>query len=82
MAWIRLIEREDAEPALAARYAAIADPVTGDVDNILKVHGLDPIGLDAHLALYRSAMRDTAALPKVDRELLAVVVSRANDCGY
>lgn len=77
-----MIEADDADAALAARYAAIADPVTGVVDNVLKVHGLDPVGLDAHLALYRSAMRDTASLPKVDRELIAVVVSRVNGCDY
>jgi alkylhydroperoxidase family enzyme len=36
----------------------------------------------AHDALYRSAMRGTATLRKADRELIAMVVSAANDCHY
>ena len=52
------------------------------VDNIMQIHSLNPQGMAAHDALYRSAMRGTATLRKVDRELIAMVVSAANDCHY
>ena len=50
------------------------------LDNILQIHSLDPASLRAHLALYRNAMTGTPTLPKVDRELIGVVVSGIN--GY
>lgn len=82
MAWIRMIDEADAEGRLADLYARMVDPDSGRVDNILKIHSLHPAGLDAHFALYRAVMQGTAALPKVDRELIAVVVSSINDCRY
>ena len=79
MSWIRVIDEGDADEALAALYARAGG---APVDNILKIHSLDPAGLDAHLAVYTSAMRGTPTLPKVDRELIAVVVSGVNGCHY
>jgi alkylhydroperoxidase family enzyme len=52
------------------------------VDNVLKIHSLHPEGLHAHFAVYGAAMKGTATLPKADREMIAVVVSRINDCHY
>ena len=82
MSWIRLIDEGDADERLAALYGQMADPATGRVDNVLKVHGLHPDGLAAHWTLYRAAMRPTAGLPKSAREMIAVVVSRLNGCVY
>ncbi len=82
MAWIRTLSAADADPQLASLLAAHADPRTGEVDEILSVHTLGAEGLRAHLAVYTSAMRGTAGLPKVDRELVALVVSRLNGCHY
>ncbi len=82
MAWIPAPSPEESSPQLASLLAAEADPETGEVDEILRVHGLDPQGLQAHLALYRAAMRGTRGLRKVDRELVALVVSRLNGCHY
>ena len=45
----------------------------------MKIHSLNPDGLAAHFELYRTAMRSTRTLPKVDREMIAVVVSVANE---
>jgi len=36
----------------------------------------------AHLQLYETVMRGTAGLRKVDRELVALVVSARNACHY
>ena len=52
------------------------------VDNIMAIHSLNPAGLAAHNALYRSAMTGTATLRKVERELIAYVVSLENHCHY
>lgn len=82
MAWIETIDEGDARGELAELYARGRDPHTGGVDNILKVHALSPDGLAAHLAVYRAAMRGTRGLPKVEREMIAVVVSGLNGCRY
>lgn len=82
MSWIRTLTREEARGQLAELLAAHADPRTGEVDEILLVHTLVPESLRAHLALYGSAMGGTPGLPRVERELIALVVSRLNGCNY
>ncbi len=82
MAWIYTIDEDDAEGELKKLYERVVDPETGRVDNVMKIHSLHPEGLSAHLAVYEAAMNGTATLPKVDREMIATVVSRVNDCHY
>ena len=82
MAWIRTVDDREAGPELRRCYQSARDPVTGRVDNILKIHSLHPAGLDAHVKLYKTVMRGSAGLPKVDREMIAVVASRVNGCDY
>jgi len=82
MAWIDVIDEGDADGELAALYEKIADPPGGPVDNILKIHSLNPDGLRAHLGVYRTAMSGTGSLPRVEREMIAVVVSDINGCHY
>ena len=48
----------------------------------MAVHSLNPRGLAAHDAVYRSAMAGTRNLRKVERELIALVVSLENECHY
>jgi len=62
--------------------AEVIDPVWHRVDWVMRVHALDPGSLNAHNVLYRQAMKGTATLRKVERELIAFVVSRVNDCLY
>jgi alkylhydroperoxidase family enzyme len=52
------------------------------VDNIMQIHALNPDGMKAHSALYQSAMSGTKTLRKVDREMIALIVSDANECHY
>ncbi len=82
MAWIRTIADDDAEGELAALFDQVRDRDTGAVDNIMAVHSLNAAGLAAHNALYASAMAGTATLRKVERELIALIVSKVNDCHY
>ncbi len=86
MSWIRTVRESDARGELAELYAQMAEPVSGSpeprVDNILKIHSLHPEGLEAHWKLYTAVMRGTPTLRKVDREMIALVVSQLNECHY
>ena len=44
--------------------------------------GLDPVGLEALFAYYRALMDDPAPLTQAQAELIALVVSATNGCGY
>lgn len=67
---------------LAEQFDAVCDREYGRVDNIMAIHSLNPAGLAAHNALYISAMSGTKTLRKVERELIAFVVSLENHCHY
>ena len=82
MSWIETIAPDEAGEELATLYAKMVDPQTGELDNILRIHGLHPAGLATHWELYRAVMRPTASLRKAEREMIALVVSRINECHY
>jgi alkylhydroperoxidase family enzyme len=82
VSWIEVVDDAEWDGDLAALRARVVDPKSGKVDHIMGVHSLNPRSLDAHDTLYRSAMRGTATLRKVDRELIALVVSTINECHY
>ncbi|MFT5733127.1 MAG: alkylhydroperoxidase family enzyme [Planctomycetota bacterium] len=81
-AWIETIPADAWGDDLAPMKDASRDQETGEVDNILLVHSLHPSGLAGHLGVYRAAMAGTPGLRKVDRELVAMVVSKLNGCEY
>ena len=82
MSWIDVIDDLEWDGELAPLRERVVDPKSGKVDHIMGIHSLNPRSLDAHDTLYRSAMRGTATLRKVDRELIALVVSSINECHY
>jgi len=82
MAWIDIVPDDGWTGDLEALYAEVVDPTYQRVDHIMAVHSLNPRGLHAHNELYRSAMRGTGTLRKVERELIALVVSLENHCHY
>ena len=82
MSWIGEIDVSKWPAELDDIRSRVVDPESGKVDNILNVHSLDPGSLRAHLDLYIQAMRGTSSLPKVDREMIALVVSKLNGCHY
>ncbi len=53
-----------------------------DGDNILRIHGVHPEALSLHYALYRELMYGASPLSRVQREMIAVTVSRVNRCRY
>ena len=81
MAWIEMIGEDEAEGDLAAMYRRLVEP-WGGVDNILKIHSLNPPSLMAHFELYKTVMRGRSGLSRAEREMIAVVVSAANRCHY
>ena len=82
MGWIETIGEDEWDGELADLYSEVVDRAHGRIDNIMGIHSLNPVGMAAHNALYRSAMAGTATLRKVERELIALVVSRLNGCHY
>jgi alkylhydroperoxidase family enzyme len=80
--WIETIHEDDWEDDLERLRAHVVDPGSGRVDWIMRVHSLDEGSLDAHRLLYRQAMTGTSGLRKVDREMIALIVSGVNDCHY
>jgi len=82
MAWIEVVPEDGAGGELRALYDRVRDPGTAKVDNILKLHSLHPAGLRAHFELYAECMRGTSTLPRVEREMIALVVSALNRCRY
>lgn len=80
--WINVIPDDHWDGDLAPLYDAVVDRKYGRVDQIMAIHSLNPQALAAHNALYTSAMSGTATLRKVERELIALVVSLENHCHY
>jgi alkylhydroperoxidase family enzyme len=79
--YLRLVSVEEATGALRREYDA-AIVRAGKVFNIVKSMSLRPNVLQASMALYREIMFGRSELARVERELLAVVVSAANGCHY
>ena len=82
MPWIEAPHEDEWEAELDDLKAAVIDPGYERVDWILRIHALDAGSMDAHYVLYRQAMKGTKTLRKVEREMIAVVVSKLNDCHY
>lgn len=82
MAWIKTIAEGQAEDDhLRTLYKKYGDPFDG-VDNILKIHSLNPESLRHHYDLYKHLMTGQSRLSRMQREMIAVVVSAANGCDY
>ena len=82
MAWIKEIEASKAEGKLKDIYKRIGKRTNGNVANILKVHSLHPDAMEAHLNLYETIMFGKSGLSRAQREMIAIVVSSANNCHY
>jgi alkylhydroperoxidase family enzyme len=53
-----------------------------DGDNILRIHGVHSRTMRLHYDLYRQLMYAKGPLTRIQREMIAVVVSAANRCRY
>jgi alkylhydroperoxidase family enzyme len=78
---LRLIDVDAATGALKAEYDAAVERA-GKVFNIVQAMSLRPAVLGRSMELYREIMFGASGLSRQERELLAIVVSRENDCHY
>jgi uncharacterized peroxidase-related enzyme len=81
MSWIRELDEDTQDPGIAALYERLRAE-RGRVSNILKVHSLRPAALGHHFDLYMGLLFGPGGLSRAQREMIAVVVSRANHCEY
>lgn len=81
MAFIETVP-DDAATGLLARIYQAARARAGRVFQILRVQSQNPPSLQASLGLYQATMFGDSSLTRAEREMIAVVVSRANDCFY
>jgi alkylhydroperoxidase family enzyme len=81
MAWIKMIQESEAMGRLKELYDKYREP-WGGVDNIMKIHSLNMKSMQTHFDLYAHLMRGKSDLTRVQREMIAVVVSAVNGCHY
>ena len=84
MAWIDIVPDDDwvSDEALHGLYDRVVDKNHNRIEYIMAVHSLNPRGLAAHDAVYRSAMAGTRELRRVGREHIALVVSLETESHY
>lgn len=81
MAWIPVIPPAEASGALREEYER-ATKERGALANIFTITSLHPGILSRHLSLYEEVQFGESPLSRRERELVATVVSRENECGY
>jgi len=81
LAYIETVSIEDATGKVANIYQA-ATRRTGGAANIIKLMSRDGDSAAASMGLYASIMKSENSLTKARREMMASVVSNANDCFY
>jgi uncharacterized peroxidase-related enzyme len=69
-------------PERTQAYFDLCEDKLGMVPNVLKAHAFDIAKLDAFAALYNDLMLGQSGLSKLEREMIAVVVSSINHCFY
>ena len=69
-------------PEHLAAYFAKCDEKLGFLPNVLAAYSFDAAKLDAFIAMHDDLMRAPSGLTKLEREMIAVVVSATNRCFY
>ena len=81
MAFIKKIDPNVAQGRLKQVFDTAAKRA-GYVAQVLQIMSLNPATLKASMELYLAAMVRPSRLSRAQREMIAVVVSRANHCYY
>jgi hypothetical protein len=81
MAYVHQVAEGDAHGVVASVYEA-ARQRAGGIANIIRVMSGDARSLQASIQFYIALMKSPNALTPAQREMLATVVSNANDCYY
>ena len=72
----------DPLPEATQKYFDICLDKLGMIPNVLKAYAFDIEKLDAFSAMYNNLMLAPSGLTKLEREMIAVVVSSINKCFY
>jgi len=72
----------DPLPEATQKYFDICLEKLGMIPNVLQAYAFDIAKLDAFTALYNNTMLAESGLSKLEREMIAVVVSAINKCYY
>ena len=82
MAWIRTVDEDEATGIVKEEYdAAVAR--AGQLYNIVRLFSVRPKSMRAFVELYKVVMHDEdCPLSRMQREMIATVVSKANECDY
>jgi uncharacterized peroxidase-related enzyme len=83
MSWTTRFAPEAAPPPLRAIYDRIRGMASSQrVSHLWQAWGAHPAGLDTTFSTYRALMDDPAPLTRAQAEMIALVVSANNGCGY
>lgn len=72
----------DPLPDATAKYFSVCQDKLGMIPNVLRAYAFDIAKLNAFTAMYNDLMLGDSGLTKLEREMIAVVVSSANRCWY
>ncbi len=78
---IKVIEHDDTTGRLKEIYNEIIEK-RGKLANVNKIQSLRPESIVRHMDLYLEVMFTKSELSRAEREMMAVVVSAANECDY
>ncbi|MBI4635623.1 MAG: carboxymuconolactone decarboxylase family protein [Candidatus Rokubacteria bacterium] len=81
MAWVRTVSRREAEGDLKAFYQEVRKQL-GLVPNVIESTSIRPEFTLAWMRLYSTLMFGPSELTRIQREMIATVVSVANCCHY
>ena len=81
MPFIDVIEPEQAEGTLKEIYDNLVQS-RGKIAEVHKIQSLNPESIVRHMDLYMAIMFGKSPLKRYQREMIAVVVSAANNCEY
>ncbi|MEZ5750589.1 MAG: peroxidase-related enzyme [Paracoccaceae bacterium] len=72
----------DPLPEATQKYFDICTEKLGMIPNVLQMYAFDIAKLNAFTAMYNDLMLGASGLSKLEREMIAVVVSSLNRCWY
>jgi uncharacterized peroxidase-related enzyme len=81
MAYIDVVQYEQSEGELRDIYDNLIK-TRGKLADVHMIQSLNPKSIVAHMDLYLTIMFGKSPLKRVQREMIAVVVSKSNDCEY
>lgn len=81
MAYINVIDYPDSEGQLKSIYEELIQS-RGKLAEVHKIQSLNPATIPAHMDLYMKIMFSKSPLRRYEREMVAVIVSKNNQCPY